>query len=75
MAIFNDQKYIPTNFGENEMIQSQVSSQRIFIKPNNSNFIINHLQKQTLQSEESFFNFFSFGIEKYWYSMQIEVER
>ena len=73
--IYNQQNYIPTNFGDDEIIQKRISSYAIYLNPFTPISIINEIQQSTLQSEESLYNFFSTGIEMEWYSVLLDVER
>ena len=73
--MFNQQTYMSTKYGDEEIIQNRIVSQKIYLDTATSSEISNHIQKQTLQSEESLYNFLSTGVEKQWYTILTEVER
>ena len=73
--IYNQQSYVPIHYGDEEIVQDRILLQKFYLNSAMSHSIINEIQKQTLQSEESLYNFFSTGIEKEWYSVVPEVEK
>ena len=73
--IFNQQTYITTNYGDEEIVQDRIASQKFMLDQSSAAIVRNEIQKQTLQSEESLYNFFDSGIEKEWYTLLPAVEQ
>ena len=63
--VYNQQTYVPTEYGE-KVLKNRLESHRIYLNPTNAKTVSNVVQLQTLQSEESLYNFFSTGIELEW---------
>ena len=73
--IFNQQTYITTNYGDEEIVQDRIASQKFMLDQSSAAIVRNEIQKQTLQSEESLYNFFDSGIKKEWYTLLPAVEQ
>ena len=72
--LYNEQTYIPTNYGDEEIVQERVESKKFALNQPSSTVVRNEIQKQTLQSDESLYNFFDSGIEKEWYTVLPSVD-
>ena len=57
--LYSSQVYDADSYGEDSASQEIIEYQEVQIDVDNPLFMINYFQKQTVQSEESMFNFFS----------------
>ena len=56
-------------------MQEKIATQQFLLNPSSAAYVRNEIQKQTLQSEESLYNFFDSGIEKEWYTILPNAEQ
>ena len=72
--IYNSQNYDSGKYGDDEIVKDRLTSQYIFMNPDLQVTTINEIQRQSLQSEESLFNFLGIGVGKEWYKVIQNVE-
>ena len=73
--IYNSQNYDSGKYGDDEIVKDRLTSQYIYMNYDLQVTTINEIQRQSLQSEESLFDFLSEGFEKVWYNVIQNVEK